>query len=286
MMKTAVDQLADNGAIVLRGVIPADAVVAAREVLLRAVQTSSLGRRVGGSLVPHQEGCEGWWRPYTAMQSCEEVHRLGTAPGLRSSVQELLGGRLLDHVRRPITLLYPGLHVPLYQTRPLVQGDPNTINVWVPLEARSAERGQPMAAPADRLLALRSHPAAGAELDDVPPEIADAIRVHDIEPGDAVLYHGLSVRGVGANFGPDLLFSIEFRVQHRWGPICRASLEPHHYPRVPATSALTRGWADRSLLRAPGVVRLSRFHMPSTVERWHLELGRTATSSPDGPARD
>jgi hypothetical protein len=80
------------------------------------------------------------------------------------------------------------------------------------------------------------------------------------------------VHEVTVNRSSELAIACDYRFQSRHDPVCDASLEPHHYPRVPDARTLSRGWHSRGWLRQPWLARRRPFVMPSTIETWHEEL--------------
>ncbi|MDQ3152095.1 MAG: phytanoyl-CoA dioxygenase family protein [Actinomycetota bacterium] len=222
---------------------------------------------------PRQEGGAGWWRPYTALQSIETFHRLAHHRGLLSAMRALVGDDVFPHPRRIVSLVFPGFVVPPHQDFSSVQGSVDTFTMWLPLdpqpEATVPVRVLPTTGPR-RLRPLHLMPNRGVATDlaDDDPRWLTA----SLSLGDALVYHSLTDHTVGPNPSAGIGLACEIRYQSAREPVCRGSLKPHHYPRVPDWPVLAKGWSSRSWVRPPRWAHRVEFTMPQSFATWHQEL--------------
>lgn len=257
----------ENGFVHLPDLLDASEVDAVRLEIRDALAAE--GWIGGAGSVRRQEGSEGWWAGYARVQSIEGFHKLAHSPRLEEVLLDVLK-EPLAHPRRPVSLIFPNFHVPPHQDYPVVQGTTRLVAAWVPLESRGPDAGglRVFMSPPNSVLEMRSLPEAGVEIaTDLPDFIDFQYRV-----GDVVLYHALVPHALTANRSSDVVISADYRYQPRRDAICDASLEPHHYPRVPPFDVLTQGWSSRRWVKHPRVVHRTRFIMPAQIERWHLDL--------------
>jgi len=93
-----------------------------------------------------------------------------------------------------------------------------------------------------------------------------------IRAGDVVLYHGFTIHELLPNLDASYRIACELRFQPLADPVCRASLLPHHHPRVPGWPELTAGWRSTSWVEAPAGLTLTAFHLPRRIDDWHAQL--------------
>lgn len=222
---------------------------------------------------PRQEGGAGWWRPYTGLQSVEAFHRLAHHRNLLATMRALVGDDVFPHPRRIVSLVFPGFVVPAHQDFSYVQGSVDTFTVWLPLDPRpevtAPVRVLPAAGPR-RLRPLRLMPNRGVTTDladDDPRWLTVPLSL-----GDALVYHSLTDHAVGPNVSASIGLACEFRYQSAREPVCRGSLKPHHYPRLPDWSVLAKGWSSRRWVRSPRRPHRVEFAMPQSFATWHQEL--------------
>lgn len=219
-----------------------------------------------------RDGGDGWWHGYTGIQSLEALHRLGHGTRLLALMTGVFGTEVLSHNRRIVSLTLPGYGVPPHQDYVSVQGSADTLTVWVPLDDRAAQSA------AIRLLPIGGEPGLLklAWCDGISAGIAvepgSGWEQPRVRVGDAVIYHGLAVHELLPNRDDHYRISCELRFQPRADPVCRASMKPHHYPRVPGWPSLTGGWPTGRWITAEDGVTLAPFQLPRQIDRWHSDL--------------
>jgi hypothetical protein len=226
------------------------------------------------SLAPkrgRQDGSDGWWEGYSRIQALRHFHMLAFAPGLREVRDQIFASSLV-HPRKVANLVYPDFGIPPYQEYPSVQGHLDTFAAWIPLATLPPSAGMMRVARTGnghRVLPLRSLENAGATLVDRPAGRWDEI---GYTAGDVVVLHSLAVRELTANRSEQIALSATYRFQDREAPVGKASLLPHHYPRVPSARVLSGGWWPHRWIRKPLLYRPSGFVMPRSIETWHEVL--------------
>lgn len=269
------ERLRRDGALLLRGLLPPGPVAEVR-------------RRVGEALARHgwtapgsdpdepvadanrREGSPGYWRLAEDLQAVEALHRQAHDPALLAVAERVVGRPLLNHPRRPVTLVHPGFWVPPHQEYVSVQGTADLLTAWVPLTPFPAGEGV-------RLLRERRHrlrPLEVLETGGVAAAVPDGAEWSGsgpLAPGDVVLLHGLTTWAVEENRGDRLRLAVQYRFQSARDPVCPASLRPHHYPRVAPGGwpDLTGSWGSRRWLRVPLRLRRVDWVLPPRLETWH-----------------
>ncbi|HEU0089051.1 MAG TPA: phytanoyl-CoA dioxygenase family protein [Pseudonocardiaceae bacterium] len=272
------ERLATDGYLVLPGLVdPAELTALRRRLLSTLAHWDWLDATTEMELArpsrPRQEGGANWWRPYTELQSIEAFHRLAHHRNLLAVLRALVGADAFAHPRRIVSLVFPGFVVPPHQDFSYVQGSVDTCTVWLPLDpqpmATAPVRVLPAAGPR-RLRPLHLMPNRGVATDladDDPRWLTVPLSL-----GDAVVYHSLTDHMVGPNPSAGIGLACEFRYQSAREPVCRGSLRPHHYPRLPDWPVLTKGWSSRRWVRAPRRLHRVDFTMPQSFATWHREL--------------
>ncbi|HTT88438.1 MAG TPA: phytanoyl-CoA dioxygenase family protein, partial [Acidimicrobiales bacterium] len=212
-------------------------------------------RRPGPVVV--READDRWFPGYQRIQSLECFHRLAYDDRLLSLADELLGGPVLVHPRKIGRVTFPGSEYPTppHQDFPLIQGTADVLTVWLPLAECSVEDGA--------LRVLRRSPRAGLR----PPQPAPGVggvgvtvdRAEERDwasaayrPGDALVFHSLTVHWAPPNRGERLRLSCDFRYQLATDAVVEGSLLPHYWPTVPGWEVLTDGWSTtRWVMRTP-----------------------------------
>jgi Phytanoyl-CoA dioxygenase (PhyH) len=270
------EQLAGPGYAVLRGLLDADELRRLRARIVGVMHSQGWVLPEGDALPSAQaprEGGDGWWPGYAAIQSIEELHSLGHDKRLIQVVEEALGTHVLAHNRRIVGMALPGYGTPPHQDFVSVQGSADTVTAWVPLDDRDGESAAIRLLPAGdepRLRPLEWVDGISAGVRADPDD--RAWHQPSVQVGDVVIFHGLTVHELRPNRDDRYRVACEMRFQPLADPVCRASLMPHHFPRIPDWPALTSTWRSVSWIEVPDGVTLAAFLMPNRIERWHAEL--------------
>ncbi|MFI6522285.1 phytanoyl-CoA dioxygenase family protein [Spirillospora sp. NPDC050679] len=272
------DRIGDTGYAVLRGLLPPEAVALVRRELAgvyRAQGWLAPGRDPS-DLVPdraRRDGAPGWFRFAEDVQRLESFHRLAHHPALAGAMEEIVGGRVLNHPRRHLTAVNPGFWVPPHQEYTYVQGTVDFFTAFVPLTefgpgtARLRVLRETGGRTVRPLRVLDSH---GVQAETGPAE--DDWEDLPVAPGDVVVLHSLAVREITENLAGGIGLAALYRFQSRRLPVVKASLKPEHYPRLPDWDRITSGWSSRRWILPPLLPRMTPYRLPEELETWHEVL--------------
>jgi hypothetical protein len=283
------ERFADEGFLFFRGLLPATAVGRVRSAVLAAIRGegwladgAELDDRRPGPVVV-READERWWPAYQKIQSLECFHRLAYQKGLVGLVGDLLGGPILVHPRKIARLTFPGSDYPTppHQDFPLIQGTPDVLTIWLPLAECSAQDGALRVLARSQRRGLRMpEPAPGVGGVGVPvgtDEQTDWVSA-TYRPGDALVFHSLTVHWAPPNCGDKLRLSCDFRYQRADEPVVEGSLLPHYWPTIPGWDVLVREWSTTRWIAAPVGPVMSEMRPPlGSLEVGPVRLVRTGS---------
>lgn len=255
-------RLAEEGFLFFRDLLPVLAVGEVRAALLEAIDqdgwlaagTEPEDRRPGPTVV--READDNWWSAYQKIQGVECFHRLAYEDRLLAVAGNLLGGPVLVHPRKIARITFPGSDYPTppHQDFPLIQGTADVLTVWLPLAECAVQDGA--------LRVLRRSPSAGLRPPQPAPGVGGVgVPLHPGEegnwasaayrPGDALVFHSLTVHWAPPNRGERLRLSCDFRYQLVTDRVVEGSLLPHYWPTVPGWDVLTAGWSTTRWVMGP-----------------------------------
>jgi len=265
-------RLREDGCLFFRGLVDAQQVGAVREEVLTALDDAGWldanadrgDARPGPT--PRLEGSDDYWGGYTGIQRGGGFHRLAHDPSLLRTLRTLIDDELLVHPRKIARVSFPrsDFTTPPHQDFRYIQGTTDAFTVWIPLGPCPVELGglRVLRGSQDSgLLPTITAKGAGGlavEVDDDHPDWATI----DYRPGDAIVFHSLTVHGAIPNSSDRLRLSVDYRYQSRRDPIAAPSLRPHFHPKVPDWPALTEGWETTESVTAPDDLTVTGFGFP------------------------
>ncbi len=213
-----------GGVVALRGVVTAGHVAALRA---RAIEdacrcgllTPTGGVPAGLAWRPTMYEDPRWIRLQQTLTLTQEFRALGDAPALLAVLRSLCGGEVTTRVGDICRIALP--HAPEHATRPhqdawYVPGPPNLWTAWFPLHPCAPDEGGLAVWSGSHQGPLRPHHETdpGKLGCAVPP---DAVwTTGPLEPGDAVIFHGLCVHRAWPNRHPSRpRLSADFRYRPR-----------------------------------------------------------------------
>lgn len=267
------DRYADHGYLLLRGVLPADDVLALRRDVLGLLDTHGWLDRthpVDAGVVDHDafsrvpdevvaaKGLVVGEEVYGELYRLESFHRLAHHPALVRACRTLLDAEVLVHPRTIARVMIPSDRVhptPAHQDFIHVQGSGRCVTSWLPLGDCPRELGSlTVLAGSHRDGVLSYHRAKGAgDLEAYLCEQGYAWHEADLAVGDLLLFTSLTVhRALPNRTGDRIRLSVDYRYQPIQDPIDRGSLLPHVgvcsweevYADWPADSELRYFWRD------------------------------------------
>ena len=265
-------RLRDEGCLFFRGLVDSSEVLAVREEVLGALDDAgwleaNADRGEARPSAPARlEGSDDFWGGYTGIQRGQSFHRLAHDPSLVRMLQTLVDDDLLVHPRKIARVSYPkaDFTTPPHQDFRYIQGTTDAFTVWIPLGPCPVELGGLRVLRGSQnsgLLPTVNATGAGGlavEVDDDDPDWATV----DYQPGDAIVFHSLTVHGAIPNVSDRLRLSVDYRYQSRHDPVAAPSLQPHFHPRVPDWPALSDGWESTESIHAPDPLTVTGFAFP------------------------
>jgi len=274
---SAADRLATDGYLLLRGLLPAPAVLEVRAEVTRALAevgwlapgTDPVDAIPGPGFQPEQAAItDEYFTGYEAVQRLQAFHELAHDPALVTLAAALLGedpARVLVHPRKIFRASPPGdaLRTPAHQDHRLIQGTVDVLTMWIPLGDCPVELGGLAVltgSPAGGLRPIRPAPGVGGVVIDGDLDALERDpnwRHVPMAAGDVLLFHALTVHGARPNRSDRLRLSVDFRYQRASDPVAEGSLKPHWFPRLPDHDELCRGWTSTAAVAVPDGVRVA-----------------------------
>ncbi len=253
-------RVAADGAALLRGILPVDAVQAVADDLIAVLRSSGWLSRTDG-LRPQVAAVSAydrdWWPTYQKAWSLESLHRLVHHPALWSTIEALFGEPIFNHPAKVLRIAFPegtgGKPTEAHQDYSLLHATPDLLTCWIPLAPCSQERGGLQILRGSQNGGLR--PSAGQEgrnaifidgdFDD--PGWATA----DYEVGDVLLFHALTVHAALPNESGELRLSLDTRYQSVKDKVRPGVLGVHGSPPLPGWDVITQGWSTTKWVEIP-----------------------------------
>ncbi len=262
-------KLADDGFLLLKGVLRANAVLNVRRDIARVLRERSfIG--AGDSLIPalplHLVGCAEYDQAMASVQSLESFHEIAFDQRLLAVMTAIGCEPVLVHPRKRLRLVPPEHLAPnmmryAHQDHRYIQGTPRTYTAWIPLGPVPQAMGGLRVLPRSHLRGLFPVSEIGPEkcaLMDMPTSGDDWVTA-DYEPGDVVVFGSLTVHAGGENRSGEFRLSMDCRYQPLAETICSHELDPVRYPSIPHWSVLAGGWSTHRWITVPQVVPVVPF---------------------------
>lgn len=185
---------------------------------------------------------------YDPLQKLEPFHALPHRPELLNVVEALTEESVLVHPRNIAQITFPHAEfftTPAHQDHPLIQGTPQVYTAWIPLsDCPVALGGLALLQGSHRFGLLPVHAATGPGGLTVETDLAGCVwRGQDMQAGDALLFHSLTVHAARPNTTTESLrVSVDYRYQGVSHPVVANSLAPH-YGRLSWEEIFT-GWTS------------------------------------------
>jgi ectoine hydroxylase-related dioxygenase (phytanoyl-CoA dioxygenase family) len=248
-------RMAEDGYLVLRHVVPVDVVAglsrALAEVLAGAGLVPAGYDPMAGE--PLTDGAAGTdvhadRELFKQLYRQEALHRLPHQPGLLELAGALLDGEVLVHPHPALRVVFPATEGPLgatpaHQDHLGMQGTTHAFTIWVALSPCPVEAGVLTVARGSHRGGLRRyHPVAGARVACCDAsDLAQDWVASDLQPGDVIAFHSLTVHRALTNRSGALRMSVDARYQRATDPVCRSTLR--ELPDLP-WDELYAGWSE------------------------------------------
>ena len=158
-------------------------------------------------------------RTYRDVFNLESFHALPHHPALKSVMSMLVGEQVLVHPKPIGRLIFPNcdnLTVHAHQDYRFMSGDPECFTVWIPFHDCPANLGPLQILEGSHRLGVINHEDENLHVPEIP---AGALRESDwscgqINAGDVLIFHSLTVHAASANRSPQLRISMDCRFQN------------------------------------------------------------------------
>jgi Phytanoyl-CoA dioxygenase (PhyH) len=144
----------------------------------------------------------------------ESLHRFMHHPAVRRLMELMVGPRVLVHPKAVIRLIFPncpGAHYRAHQDHEGVGGDPESFTLWTPFHDCPVERGSLQVMEGSHHFGLQRDPAIGHVARET--ALGGDWLGGQINAGDVLMIHSLTVHEASPNVTDRLRLSIDFRFQ-------------------------------------------------------------------------
>lgn len=241
---------AEDGYLLLRGLLPPTAVLEVRGAVLALCQEAGWvtpeGRWTGAG--PFIEGQPEFMAVYDRIQRLQAFHRLARTPRLLALYEALFGRPVLAHPRNIARVMFPcnnAQATPAHQDALHIRGTAQTWTAWLPLGDCPADLGGIALMPGShREAVLPTKPAAGAGGRAVAAgELPYGWVGGDLHAGDVLTFHSHTVhRALPNRTRSRMRLSVDYRYQPVDEPVAPDSLQPH-FGRL-TWEEIYAGWRD------------------------------------------
>ena len=251
-------RIAREGYLFFRGLLDAGQIWALRkQVLERCAEAGWLKAGTDSSdgiangervyLDPEPE----YLKVYGEVQKLEGFHRLAHSPAITRLMGALLDDKVLPHANKIARIMFPQSNqfkTPPHQDFVHIQGTTETYSCWVPLGECPRDLGGLAVKPRSHLQGVREYHlalgAGGMGVDN--RELEGEWLTTDYQPGDALIFHSLTVHQAMPNLTHDRIrLSADYRYQNPGQPILEFCLKPHNYSGP--WDEIYEGWESREL---------------------------------------
>lgn len=201
------------------------------------------------------------WIPYyNDILRIRDFHALALNPAIIGMYEKLFGETCVAHSRNICRTIFPQNTVfttPAHQDFVHIKGTRDTWTMWIPGGDCPSQLGGLAIAPGTHKLGeLKTHAAYGAGGAGVEVSSDNKWVLGDLECGDVLTFHSLTVHQGRDNLTPDRLrISFDFRYQPLSHPIMRSSMLPHMgreqwdaiYEKWPANDSMRYYWKKWNL---------------------------------------
>lgn len=170
-------------------------------------------------------------RAYREICALESLHRLGDHPALTAAVAVLLDDSDFFRHPRPVARVVAPVSTsglpptPPHQDHVNMQGTPRAVVAWVALTRCPRRAGALEVALGSHADGPRAHSLApNSGVLECPVGPHDRWWSDDLEPGDVILFDGLSVHRALPNQSTGFRLSVDFRYQRTRDPVCALTL--------------------------------------------------------------
>lgn len=235
------DQLAEEGYLLFRQIMPVEKILALREQITEIL--AEVGWIRGGVErpdaqaigLPWREGEPGYFEALDRIMALEALYALAHDNKLISVLRLVIGETVFPHPLSIMRLVFPNnpeITTPPHQDYPNNQGTKHLTAAWIPLGNCSVEQGSLAILKGSHkggVLPLQFHLGTGNRAAVVPDMLKDLPWVTtDFGAGDVLLFPSLTVHAALENKDPcRMRLSVDYRYQREGEALTPVCLEPH-----------------------------------------------------------
>jgi ectoine hydroxylase-related dioxygenase (phytanoyl-CoA dioxygenase family) len=158
-------------------------------------------------------------RTYQEIFNLESFHSLAHHPALKYVMNKLVGEQLLVHPKPVGRLIFPNceqLVVHAHQDYRYMDGDPECFTAWIPLHDCPTNLGPLRILEGSHRYGFQSHHHSETQIPEIPEGAArgDAWVGGQINAGDVLIFHSLTVHAASPNLSNQLRISLDCRFQN------------------------------------------------------------------------
>lgn len=155
---------------------------------------------------------------YREVFRLESFHALPHHPRLKSVMKMLVGDRVMVHPKPIGRLIFPQcerLTVHAHQDYRFMNGDPECFTVWIPLHDCPIQAGPLQILEGSHHFGFQNHVDADLHVPEIPAgtEMGDEWVGGDINAGDVLIFHSLTVHAAAPNRSDKMRISLDCRFQ-------------------------------------------------------------------------
>jgi len=155
---------------------------------------------------------------YREVFNLESFHALPHHPQLKAVMKMIVGERVLIHPKPIGRLIFPNserLRVHAHQDYRFMNGDPECYTVWIPLHDCPTEVGPLQILEGSHHFGFQTHIDENLHVPEIPSgaEMGDEWAGGDINAGDVLIFHSLTVHAAAPNLSDRMRISLDCRFQ-------------------------------------------------------------------------
>ena len=155
---------------------------------------------------------------YREVFNLESFHSLPHHPQLVALMKMIVGDRVLIHPKPIGRLIFPNserLRVHAHQDYRFMNGDPECFTVWIPLHDCPLEVGPLQILEGSHHFGFQTHVDENLHVPEIPSgaEIGDEWAGGNINAGDVLIFHSLTVHAAAPNLSDKMRISLDCRFQ-------------------------------------------------------------------------
>ena len=156
---------------------------------------------------------------YREVFNLESFHALPHHPQLKAVMKMIVGERVLIHPKPIGRLIFPNserLRVHAHQDYRFMNGDPECYTVWIPLHDCPTEVGPLQILEGSHHFGFQTHIDENLHVPEIPSgaEMGDEWAGGDINAGDVLIFHSLTVHAAAPNLSDRMRISLDCRFQN------------------------------------------------------------------------